>query len=157
MKKMKKMLLTATLLVAISATAAATGNTASATLSVSANYVTPIAISLDTETLDFKDVYVGSTIAKQDVVASITGDAGETFSYEVTTTADKGVILSDASGTGTISDGAATFTFGVNMDSDSQHEDVTNQVVTVTVTYTSIDDTVIRGPIPPKKGLAEGN
>lgn len=156
---MKKMLLTAILLVAISSIAAATGagNTASATLSVSAKYVTPIAISLNTETLDFKDVYVGSIIAKQDVTASITGEAGETFSYAVTTTANKGVILSSANGTGTISDGTATFTFGVNMDSDSQHEDVTNQLVTVTVTYTSIDDRTVRGPVLQKESLNEGN
>lgn len=142
---MKKLLLAASIL-ALSVTAMATGETATDTLTVSANYITPITVTLDTDTIDFKDVYVGSASNEQTVVASLTGETGESFSYAVTTE-DTGIQFTGATGTGTIADGTATFNFGVDMDRSQNREDITNQLVTVTVNYTSIDSTVVTTPV----------
>lgn len=140
---MKKLLLAAAILV-LSATAMATGETATDSLTVSANYIVPITVDLDITSLDFKDVYEGSSADLQTVTASLTGETGETFAYTVSTTADTGVTLSDATGSGTIALGVANFTFGVDMDrTDGTKDDVVNQVITVNVNYTAIDDTVV--------------
>lgn len=142
---MKKLLLAASIL-ALSATAMAVGNTATDTLTVSANYITPITVTLDTDTIDFKDVYVGSASNEQTVVASLTGETGENFSYAVTTE-DSGIKFTGATGTGIIKDGAATFDFGIDMDRSQNRADIVDQLVTVTVNYTSIDDdTVVETP-----------
>lgn len=139
---MKKLLLAAAILV-LSVTSMATGETSSDTLTVSANYITPITVDLNIAGIDFKDVFVGSEADVQTVTASLTGETGETFVYNVTTTADKGVVLTGATGNGTIADGVATFNFGIDMDHSKLYDDVSGQVVTITVNYNAIDDTVV--------------
>jgi len=140
---MKKLLLTATLLAAISATAMGAGNTATDSLTVTANYIVPITVTLDTDTIDFKDVYEGSNADVQTVTANLTGETGETFDYLVSTTSDTGIVLSGATGSGTIAAGVANFSFGVDMDRSTARTDVAAHVVTVDVNYTAIDDTVV--------------
>lgn len=141
---MKKLLLAASIL-ALSATAMGAGDSATDTLKVSANYITPITVALDTDTIDFKDVYVGSAADVQTVVANLTGETGENFSYNVTTD-NTGIQFTNASGTGKIENGTATFNFGVDMDRSQNRADITDQLVTVTVNYTSIDSTVVITP-----------
>ncbi|MGB6127483.1 MAG: hypothetical protein WBG30_01935 [Psychrilyobacter sp.] len=148
---MKKLLLAAAILV-LSATAMATGETASDTLTVSGNYIIPITVDLNTASLDFKDVFVGSEADVQTVTANLTGETGETFAYNVTTTADRGVKLTDATGNGTIAEGVATFNFGIDMDHSKLYDDVSGQVVTVTVNYNAIDDTVVVTAPAPAQG-----
>ena len=81
---MKKLLL-ATSLVAMSSTAMAANTSVlldtavTDTLTVTAKYVTPIAVALDTSTIDFGDVWTDSLIDAEAVVATVTGEIGETF------------------------------------------------------------------------------
>jgi len=144
---MKKLLL-AGLILAMSATAMATGETATDSLTVSANYIVPITVVLDTTSIDFKDVYNGSAAEVKSVIATLTGETGETYSYAATTETT-GIVLSGATGTGTIGTND-TFTFGIDMDrTEGGFTDFTDQLVTVTVNYTAIDDTVIVVPTTP--------
>lgn len=153
---MKKLLLAAAIL-AISATAMGVepGNTATASLTVSANYIVPITVALDVNTVNFKDVYVGSDANAKTVNATITGESGEAFNYSVTTTSNKGVIISGGSGTitdgisgtGTVANGVANFDFGIDVDRSSVKDDIVNQNIVVTVEYSSIDDSIDITPV----------
>jgi hypothetical protein len=143
---MKKLLL-ATSLVAISSTAIAT-NTSSKlddavaeTLTVDAKYVTPLTLVLDTSTIDFGDVFTDSAITVESVLATINGEAGETFTYTIASNGDK-VTLSD---TGETLDFAATteqtLSFDVGLDTANLVDAEISETITFTVQYNAIADT----------------
>jgi hypothetical protein len=146
----KKVLL-ATSILAMSATAVAVDDTAqretdsakSANLSVIANYVKNLTVGLDLSEINFGDVFTGATVTAVDVNASITGDAAETFAFDITT--------SDASGTGVIvlggtltgaetgltGDTAVVLPFTIDLDTSDIAADV-SETVTIDITYDSI-------------------
>jgi hypothetical protein len=147
---MKKLLL-ATSLVAMSSTAIAANSSplldtaVTDTLTVTAKYVTPITVGLDTTTIDFGDVWSDSVISTEPVIATVTGEAAETFSYDVT--ADAMVLL-----TGNITGDNMTFaeaggltellTFNVGLDTALFATGTTvNETVTISVVYDAIANT----------------
>jgi hypothetical protein len=152
---MKKLLL-ATSIVAMSSTALAAGNTSplldtaiTDTLTVTAKYVTPIALGLDTSSINFGDVWSDSVIPTEPVIATVTGEAGETFTYSVTATADAIVLLTgDISGV-TVPFGASgevtkalTFNVGLNT-SGAGTGTIVSETVTISVNYDAIADTTV--------------
>jgi hypothetical protein len=147
---MKKLLL-ATSLVAMSSTAIAANTSplldtaVTDTLTVTAKYVTPIAVGLNITTIDFGDVWSDSVISTEPVIATVTGEAAETFSYDVT--ADAMVLL-----TGDINGDLVAFgetggltqllTFNVGLDTSGSATTATtvNKTVTISVVYDAIAD-----------------
>lgn len=155
---MKKLLLAATLLASISATAMATNTSVlldsakSASVTVSAHYVKPLEITLDLATINFGDVYTDSVISDETVTATITGTQGETFTYTVSTNGslvkiNGGVAGATYNGAQTGFTGGTvdlTFDVGLNTAGLSTDTDV-SEIVTMTVTYDSIADTSTTG------------
>jgi hypothetical protein len=147
---MKKLLL-ATSIVAMSSTALAANTSeeldtaVTDTLTVTAKYVTPIAVGLDTSTIDFGDVWSDSVISTEPVIATVTGEAGETFTYSVT--ADAMVLLTgDTNGDtvpfGTEGEVTKSLTFNVGLDtSEAATGTFVNEIVTISVNYDAIADT----------------
>jgi hypothetical protein len=147
---MKKLLL-ATSLVAMSSTAIAANTSddldtaVTDTLTVKAKYVTPIAVGLDTTTIDFGDVWSDSVISTETVIATVTGETAETFSYDVT--ADAMVLLTgDINGTevafGEAGGLTQLLTFEVGLDTSESATTATtvNKTVTISVVYDAIAD-----------------
>ena len=146
---MKKLLLTATLLAAISATAMGALDTTrmaesekTADITVTANYVKLLTVGLDVTEINFGDVFTNATVADVPVIASITGDSGETFKYDVTTT---GVAVLTGDTTGTLvaltDETPVILNFEVGLDTSAITADV-NETVTITITYDAIEGTV---------------
>ncbi|AZG35473.1 hypothetical protein [Shewanella psychromarinicola] len=146
---MKKLLL-ATSIVVMSSTAIAANTSqlldtaVTDTLTVTAKYVTPIAVELDTTAIDFGDVWTDSVIPTVSVVATVTGEADETFTYSVT--GDAIVLLTgDIAGTATafVTSGTTqALTFNVGLDTSGATTGTTvNEIVTVSVIYDAIADT----------------
>jgi len=152
---MKKLLLTATLLAAISATAMGANTSGlldsgkSDSVNVTAHYVEPLAISLDLGTINFGDVYTDSVVSDETVTATITGTQDETFTYTVSTNGS--LVKINGAAAGVTYNGATTgfilgtvdVTFNVGLDTtgvtDVAETDVdVNETVTMTVTYDSI-------------------
>jgi hypothetical protein len=143
----KKVLL-ATSILAMSATAVAaddkaareTNSAKSASLNVIANYVENLTVGLSLSDIDFGDVFTGATVTAVDVQASITGDAAETFTYDITTTG-VAVLGGTISGTTTALSGdtAVTLDFTVGLDTSASgiSADV-SETVTIDITYDSI-------------------
>jgi hypothetical protein len=148
---MKKLLL-ATSMVAMSSTALAANTSplldtaVTDTLTVTAKYVTPIALGLDTTDINFGDVWSDSAISTEPVIATVTGEAGETFTYSVT--ADAMVLLTGStSGAGvsfvdTTTTQALTFNVGLNPAAATTGSTV-SEIVTFSVNYDAIADTTV--------------
>ncbi|MFT5294406.1 MAG: hypothetical protein ACI9YH_000412 [Colwellia sp.] len=155
-----KKLLLATSIMAMSSTAMAATSDAldsakTDTLTVLAHYVTPLTMSLDLATIDFGDVYTDSVITKENVVASLTGELNETFTYTVSSDGplvllDTGSTGVDISGTsvigGTLGAGVATFNFDVGLDTAAltavaNADTAVSEIITVTVQYNAIAGT----------------
>ena len=155
---MKKLLL-ATSLVAMSSTAIA-ANTSSDldtavtdSLIVVAKYVTPITIGLDTTKIDFGDVYTDSAIDVEGVVASVAGEAGETFTWEIQ--ASSIILLTDGAeasigntrytGTsfGSETDTGIDIAFNVGLDTSEVTTSDVSETITFEVVYDAIADTVV--------------
>lgn len=142
---MKKLLLAAAILV-LSATAMASNETATDTLAVTATYVTPITVTLSTDTgifsssIDFADVYTGGTSAVQTVTANIAGGTGMTYDYTILSS-DALVLVSNAGDSSTLAGGTDTFTFDVSINTVAVTgiaDDITDANITVNVLYTGI-------------------
>jgi hypothetical protein len=114
------------------------------TLTVTAKYVTPIALGLDTSTINFGDVWSDSVISTEPVIATVTGEAGETFTYSVT--ADAMVLLTGSTGgagvsfVDTTTTQALTFNVGLNPGAATTGT-LVNEIVTFSVNYDAIADT----------------
>lgn len=143
----KKVLL-ATSILAMSATAVAaddktareTDSAKSASLNVIANYVKNLTVGLDLSDINFGDVFTGATVTAVDVQASVTGDADETFTYNITTTGVAvlgGITTAETVALG--GDTAVTLDFTVGLDTSASgiSEDV-SEIVTIAITYDSI-------------------
>jgi hypothetical protein len=148
---MKKLLL-ATSIVAMSSTALA-ANTSTLLdtavtddLLVTAKYVVPIAVGLDTTSINFGDVWLDSEISTEPVIATVTGEAGESFSYSVS--ADLMVELTgDTTGNfvefGTAGEVTKALTFNVGLNtSGAATGSIVSETVTISVNYDAIADTV---------------
>ena len=155
---MKKLLL-ATSIVAMSSTAIA-ANTSSEldakvtdTLSVVAKYVTPITIALDTTEINFGDVYTDSAIDVKGVVASVAGEAGETFTWEIkassiiliTDAPDSSIKNTSFTGTtfGTVTDTGIDIAFNVGLDTSAVTTSDVSETITFEVVYDAIADTAV--------------
>ena len=146
---MKKLLL-ATSLVAMSSTAMAANTSVlldtavTDTLTVTAKYVTPIAVALDTSTIDFGDVYQGKTVTDVPVVATVGGEAGETFTYSVTDDGTSFLALGgQTSGTKidfetTTTSQKINFTVGVDTTTNTAINADFDETVTINVNYDAI-------------------
>ncbi len=153
---MKKLFLTAAIL-AMSATAVGAGSTRSTvlntavtdSLTVTAKYVKPLTVSLDTTSIDFGDVYTDSTVATVPVVATVAGTVGETFEYTVSSNGSLVLLTGNTSGTATaLGTGTTDLTFNVGLDTANLSADTdVSEVVTIAVTYDSIDDVTDFDPI----------
>jgi hypothetical protein len=147
---MKKLLLAASIL-AMSSSAMATNTSVlldtavTDTLTVTAKYVTPIAVTLDTTSIDFGDVWSDSVIPTEEVVATVVGEAGETFTYSVT--GDAMVLLTgDITGSTVAFESSSTtqaLTFNVGLNTAAAATGTTvNETVIISVNYDAIADTV---------------
>jgi hypothetical protein len=151
---MKKLLL-ATSLVAISSSAIAANTSPLLTtavtdsLTVTAKYVTPILVGLDTSTIDFGDVWTDSVIDTEAVVATVTGETGETFTYSVVTDGTLALLTGDITGTKVAfatSDTTQLLNFNVGLNtSAATTAGSISEIITVQVIYDAIADTVIDG------------
>lgn len=147
---MKKLLLAASILAMSSSAMAANTSplldtAVTDSLTVTAKYVTPIAVTLDTTAIDFGDVWSDSVISTEEVVATVVGEAGETFTYSVT--GDDMVLLTgDIEGTATAFVSSTTtqaLTFNVGLDTSAAATGTTvDEIVTISVIYDAIADTV---------------
>ena len=148
---MKKLLL-ATSILAISSTAMAANDSAtldgqvSDTLKVVAHYVTPISVTVDTATIDFGDVYTDSVISTEAVIATVVGEALETFSYTVTSDGDLATLDGDTTGS-TIAFGdtgtSKALTFNVGLDTAKVTDADVSEIITIAVNYDAIADTTV--------------
>jgi hypothetical protein len=156
----KKVLL-ATSILAMSATAIAatdaqrmTDSTVIKTLTVSANYVETLAMTLNTSTINFGDVFTGATVTPETVIANVKGDIDESFTYKIETSGSN-VLLALTSGGGSVTtnviNGTAIatnntsgtdLTFTVGLETTGLATAVANETVTVTVSYDAIATTV---------------
>lgn len=147
---MKKLLLTATLLAAVSATAMGAGSTRSVelntavtdSLNITAKYVKPLEVTLDTTDIDFGDVFTDSDVDAVPVVATVVGEEGETFTYSVTSSGALAILTGNTSGAGQVfTNGSATLNFDVDLNTAGLTADTdVSETVTISVTYDSIDD-----------------
>jgi hypothetical protein len=147
---MKKLLL-ATSLVAISSSAIAANTSVlldtavTDTLTVTAKYVTPIAVGLDTSTIDFGDVWKDSIIDTEAVVATVTGEIGETFTYSVVTDGTLAQLTGDITGTTVdfvTSDTTQVLNFNVGLNTaNAATAGTISETITVSVNYDAIADT----------------
>ena len=151
---MKKLLL-ATSLVAISSSAIAANTSpllttaVTDTLTVTAKYVTPILVGLDTSTIDFGDVWTDSVVDTEAVVATVTGEIGETFTYSVETAGTLALLTGDITGTKVAFSTSNTtqllnFNVGLNITEATTAGSI-SETITVQVIYDAIADTVIDG------------
>jgi hypothetical protein len=149
---MKKLLLAAAILV-LSATAMATNTSValdtavSETLTVTAHYVTPIAVTLDTVSIDFGDVYTDSIISTEPVVATVTGEESETFTYSVASNGgESSVVLLTGNILGEtqpLTAGTNILTFNVGLDTAKVTSADVSEIVTISVNYDAIADTAV--------------
>ncbi|MFT4725082.1 MAG: hypothetical protein ACI971_001871 [Colwellia sp.] len=148
---MKKLLLaTSILAMSSSAMAANTSETldgqASDTLNVIAHYVTPISVTVDTATIDFGDVYTDSVISTEAVVATVVGEALETFSYTVTSDGSLALLTGDTTGS-TIgfvdTTTSQALTFNVGLDTAEVTDADVSEIITISVNYDAIADTTV--------------
>ncbi len=147
---MKKLLL-ATSLVAISSSAIAANTSVlldtavTDTLTVTAKYVTPIAVGLDTSTIDFGDVWTDSVIDTEAVVATVTGEIGETFTYSVETDGTLAQLTGDIAGTTVeflTSDTTQVLNFTVGLNTaNAATAGTISETIIVSVNYDAIADT----------------
>jgi hypothetical protein len=146
---MKTLLLT-TSMVAISSSAFATNSSdkldsaVTDTLNVTAKYVTPIAVGLDTTDIDFGDVWSDSEISTEAVVATITGEAGESFNYSVTGNSMV-LITGDTGGSVDFSETTTqALTFNVGLDvTGAATGTIVSEIITISVNYDAIADTTV--------------
>ena len=150
---MKKLLL-ATSLVAMSSTAIAANTSTKLdsvvtdVLTVSAKFVKPIELALDVTTIDFGDVWSDSTVAVQPVIATVTGEANETFTYSITTDGSFVAIT----GAGSAGDSTVSFTTGGTSETINFNVGLvvdpatTNTVVSEIVTFTVQYDAIAKTP-----------
>ncbi|MFT5559014.1 MAG: hypothetical protein ACI9RZ_001490 [Sphingobacteriales bacterium] len=142
----KKVLL-ATSILAMSATAVAADDSTArmsesakaASLTVTANYVKLLTVGLDLSAIDFGDVFTDATVTDVPVQASVTGDSGETFTYNITTT---GVaVLGGDTLTGATQaltdDTPVLIDFTVGLNTATLTGDV-SETVTIDITYDAI-------------------
>jgi hypothetical protein len=144
---MKKLLILVSIMV-ISSTAMASrreGKTSAAT-QIDATYVTPLTFSLTIATIDFGDVYTGSTVTDESVTANVEGDPNETFTYTISSDGD--FVTLDGSGNATLEEnsvalpeGTATFDFDVGLDTANILANFDTETVTVRLVYDSIEGT----------------
>ncbi|MBA6295043.1 hypothetical protein [Colwellia sp. MB02u-9] len=148
---MKKLLL-ATSILAISSTAMAANDSAtldgqvSDTLNVVAHYVTPISVTVDTATIDFGDVYTDSVISTEAVIATVVGEALETFSYTVTTDGALALLTGDTTGSAigfVDTTTSQALTFNVGLDTANVTEADVSEIITISVNYDAIADTTV--------------
>jgi hypothetical protein len=148
---MKKLLL-ATSIVAMSSTALAENTAAdldsavSDSLTVTAKYVTPIAVGLDTSTINFGDVWKTSTVETVLVTATVTGEANESFAYSVSTTGPVELFGAATGGSEVSVDFLDTttqsLTFNVGLiESEALTAGTVTENVTISVKYNAIADT----------------
>lgn len=152
---MKKLLI-ATSIVAMSSTAMAANDDTrmgesikTETLAISANYIELLTLNLQKTTIDFGDVFTAASVDAVTVTADVTGDADETFTYNISTVADSHVLINgnDVSSTPftlasqVLTDGAVTFNFTVDLDTTSGIIADVSENVTVTITYDAIEAT----------------
>jgi hypothetical protein len=147
---MKKLLL-ATSMIAMSSTAFAENtaadldSAATDTLTVTAKYVTPIAVGLNTLTINFGDVWTTSDVDTVPVIATVTGEAGETFTYSVTSSAPvilTGDTSSESPEAFLTTDTTQAFTFNVGLNTSSAETAGTvDETVTISVEYNAIAGT----------------
>jgi len=145
----KKVLL-ATSILAMSTTAMAADDMSesakAAELTVTANYVKLLTVSLDLATVDFGDVFTNASIAEVAVNASVTGDEAETFTYAITTTDNSttGVVVLggtlSGSTTALTGDVAVVLPFTIDLDTSDIAGDV-SETVTIDISYDSIAGT----------------
>jgi len=153
---MKKLLLAAAILVlsatAMGANTSATLDTAvSETLVVTAHYVTPIAVTLDTAVIDFGDVYTDSVISPESVVATVTGEENETFSYTVASNGPLSLLTGNITGVAQpLASGTNSLTFNVGLDTAKVTDADVAETVTISVKYDAIADTTVTAtPVDP--------
>lgn len=147
-----KKLLLATSILAMSSTAIAADRMGESevfkTLTVSANYVKTLALNLNTSTINFGDVFTGATVDLVDVVATVTGDAGETFTYLIETSGTNVTLAPTTGNTDTaalegskiaITETTGTaLQFSVGLNTTGLESAVSNETVTVTISYDAI-------------------
>jgi hypothetical protein len=153
-------LLVATSILAMSTTALATSSAkldtaVKKTLSVAAHYVVPLTASLSVGTIDFGDVWTDSDVPVVNVLASLTGENAETFSYSVKTTNNSsrslvlltGDILGEADATDVFAEGVATLNFSVGLATNllTDADDTVTETVTLSVIYDAIAPTSVDG------------
>jgi hypothetical protein len=151
---MKKLLL-ATSLVAMSSTsiAANTSEDLDATVTdaftVTAKYVLPITVGLDKSTISFGDVWTDSVITPEAVIATVTGEANETFNYTIAssgslvTFAGTDYSLTETEGvefSTTATTQKLNFTVGLNT-ANAATAGTIAETITVSVNYNAIADT----------------
>jgi hypothetical protein len=150
---MKKLLL-ATSIVAMSSTALAAGSSSTLdsavedSLNVIANYVVPITVGLSLTDIDFGDVYTDSATTPEAVTATVVGEPGEKFTYEITASNETLVLIG-----GTASGEKITFSeadgktellsFTVDLETSNVTAEDVSESVTVSVTYDEIADTTV--------------
>ncbi|MFT4993003.1 MAG: hypothetical protein ACI965_000019 [Paraglaciecola sp.] len=147
---MKKLLLATSILTISSAAIAANTSTEldsaeTDTITVTAKYVIPITVTLDTATIDFGDVWTDSVISAETVVATVVGEAAETFSYSVTATNPiiilGGNIVGSTQGFVT-STTTQALTFTVDLDTaNAATATSVSETVTISVVYDAIANT----------------
>lgn len=144
---MKKLLILVSIMVISSAAMASQrqGKTSDET-QVDATYVTPLTFSLTIATIDFGDVYTGSTVTDERVTANVEGDPNETFTYTISSDGD--FVTLDGSGNATLEEnsvalleGTATFDFDVGLDTANILANFDTETVTVRLVYDSIEGT----------------
>jgi hypothetical protein len=119
-------------------------------LAILANFVELLTLNLKTTTVNFGDVFTGATVEAVTVTADVTGDADETYTFNISTGTNSHVLINgnDVSTNALITTGenisgsATTFSFEVGLDTSS--EGITADVsenVTVSITYDAIEAT----------------
>ena len=136
---MKKLLLAISILAMSSTAMAASDGT-----KTDANFVIPITVELDIATIDFGDVYQGKTVTDVPVVATVGGEAGETFTYSVTDDGTSFLALGgQTSGTKidfetTTTSQKINFTVGVDTTTNTAINADFDETVTINVNYDAI-------------------
>jgi hypothetical protein len=147
---MKKLLIAASI-VAMSSTAIAatdtqrnTDSTTSDSLTVDATFVKTLSVSLSLTAIDFGEVFTGATVQGVDVLATVSGENDEPFTFTIATSGsivtlnDQTANLSD---TLTLISGESQIGFRVNLDSSLITEAFVQETITTTVNYTAIAGT----------------
>ncbi len=144
---MKKLLILVSIMV-ISSTAMASQRQSKTSdeTQVDATYVTPLTFSLTIATIDFGDVYTGSTVTDERVTVNVEGDPNETFTYTISSDGD--FVTLDDSGNATLEEnsvalleGQTTFGFNVGLVTTNILANFDTETVTVRLVYDSIEGT----------------